>query len=612
MRETNFIDQNKKKWQEFETMLHVKDKDPDKLSELFVQITDDLSYAKTFYPNRSVRFYLNNLAQQVFYNIYKGKKNGLKNFKQFWVHDLPKVVFESRKELTLAFIIFIISFSIGVFSNIQDPDFPKYILGNSYVEMTKENIKSGDPMAVYKSMNQFNMFLEISLNNILVAFRTFVFGVFFAVGTIVILLYNGVMVGTFQYFFIERGLFWESFLTIWLHGTLEISSIIIAGGAGLKLGSGLVFPGTYSRLQAFKLSAKKGLMIMMGITPIFVMAAIIESFVTRYTDVPAVLKASLIIASLFFIVGYFIFIPLFKARRGHFTKTDEEKLPASQEVKIDITVIKTNGEIFPGIFIIYKKYLTKLLPSVLIGSILYGITVAYMIDDSLPKFLNSKDWFFIRHLFYYDQPNGMFLAFINTIFISVNSIIAFRYISLETGSPKQSFLKYFFFNCLFALTISALIQLVIWTEPGLLFIFLPLALPILLMNYFIKIQENKGLGNSISRTFGLLSTGYGRMIGLFFILSICSFIYFFLIESPITYLYFELLNWNINLNEEERRFLYIIFSCMVSFIALQMILPMFYIGFSLSYFSIREMKEAVKLKERIMNFGAKAKNVYSK
>ena len=71
MRETHFIKQNKDKWKEFERILEFKEKDPDKLNDLFVQITDDLSYSRTYYPNRSVRVYLNNLAQQIFYSIYK-------------------------------------------------------------------------------------------------------------------------------------------------------------------------------------------------------------------------------------------------------------------------------------------------------------------------------------------------------------------------------------------------------------------------------------------------------------------------------------------------------------------------------------------------------------
>ena len=71
MRETKFIDENKEKWQAFESALNNKNKNPEQLNEIFVQITDDLSHSRTFYPNRSVRVYLNGLAQRIFFLIYK-------------------------------------------------------------------------------------------------------------------------------------------------------------------------------------------------------------------------------------------------------------------------------------------------------------------------------------------------------------------------------------------------------------------------------------------------------------------------------------------------------------------------------------------------------------
>ena len=74
MKETKFIEQNKEKWSEFETLLQNKSKDPDRLSDLYVQLTDDLSYSKTYYKNRLVRAYLNNISQKVYLSIYKTKK----------------------------------------------------------------------------------------------------------------------------------------------------------------------------------------------------------------------------------------------------------------------------------------------------------------------------------------------------------------------------------------------------------------------------------------------------------------------------------------------------------------------------------------------------------
>ena len=175
MRETGFIKQNKEKWKEFEKTLEYKDKDPDKLNNLFIQITDDLSYSRTFYPNRSVRVYLNNLAQQIFHSIYKNKKTQWNRLIYFWTDELPHLVYTAKKEFQLSLFIFLLSFAIGALSSAMDPDFPRVILGDNYVDMTIENIETGDPMAVYKQRGEFGMSLGITANNLYVAFFTFVF-----------------------------------------------------------------------------------------------------------------------------------------------------------------------------------------------------------------------------------------------------------------------------------------------------------------------------------------------------------------------------------------------------------------------------------------------------
>jgi uncharacterized membrane protein SpoIIM required for sporulation len=361
MKETRFIAQNKEKWQESENLLGNSFKDPEKLSNLFTQVVDDLSYSRTYYPNRSVRVYLNKIAREYFSIIYSHKKEKKNAFKRFWLDELPQIVIYCKRPLLISLCIFLFAAAIGVFSAIKDPQFTSTILGDSYVSMTKANIEKGDPMAVYKKGHQVDMFLGITLNNLMVAFRTYVFGIFLSIGTVAILLYNGIMVGCFQFFFIERGLFAESALTIWLHGTLEISSIILAGGAGLTLGSGLIFPGTYSRLQSFQISAIRSLKLMLGISPIFVLAGIIESFLTRYTEAPDLLRLFFIILSAALILGYFVVYPWLKSRQGFEHPLVEVKLPAGIDEPIDYNRIKNSAEVVKDAFAFYKKYANKLL-----------------------------------------------------------------------------------------------------------------------------------------------------------------------------------------------------------------------------------------------------------
>ncbi len=238
MRETRFIAQNKEKWNEFELLLSKQTIHPDDLQKMYVQVTDDLSFARTFYPNRSIRVYLNYLSQRIFSHLYKTKKSPVNQFINFWRYDLPQLVWESRWEFGLAVLVFSVAVAIGVISTMIDADFPRQILGDAYVEETLQNISKGDPAAIYKSGSAFGSTLGITANNIFVSLLVFVSGIIAGIGSIFLLLQNGIMLGSFQYFFISRGVGVNASLAIWLHGTFEISAIVIAGAAGLTMGKG--------------------------------------------------------------------------------------------------------------------------------------------------------------------------------------------------------------------------------------------------------------------------------------------------------------------------------------------------------------------------------------
>ena len=232
----------------------------------------------------------------------------------------------------------------------HDPGFARFILGDDYIKMTEENIQSGDPMKVYKDSGEFNMFFSIALNNLWVSFLTMAFGLFFGFGTAYFILYNGIMIGAFQYFFIERGLFAESFLTIWVHGALEVSAIVIAGAAGMTLGRGLLFPGTLTRMQSFRLNGLHAIQIYLGITPIIILAAINESFLTRYTETPDWVRLTLISVEFIFMYMYFVHIPRRRAKSGVALKNPYDEIPYIQEPEISFNRIKTNGQIFSDSF----------------------------------------------------------------------------------------------------------------------------------------------------------------------------------------------------------------------------------------------------------------------
>ncbi len=321
MRESAFAKANISKWEEFERLIaSKKKKDPDQLAELFIHLTDDLAYAKTHYPKSDITHYLNNLSTKVHSSIYRNKKQTQNRFTRFWKYELPEIFYIHRKQFAYAFVVFFLSCLIGAFSAANDDTFVRLIMGDGYVDMTLNNIERGNPMGVYGKMAQVDMFFAITFNNVRVSFMAFALGILLSIGTVFALFQNGVMLGSFQYFFYAKGLLLTSVLSIWIHGTIEIISIIIAGGAGMIMGNSLLFPGTYPRMLSLQKGALTGAKVILGLVPLFIIAGFLESFVTRLTHWPDFVKAAIILGSLAFMIYYIIIYPRRLYNNGTFSE----------------------------------------------------------------------------------------------------------------------------------------------------------------------------------------------------------------------------------------------------------------------------------------------------
>lgn len=323
-----FIKKNAEKWKTYQ---QEETTDPDEASERFITLMDDLAYAKTFYPKSKATKWINGLASSVYQNIYKNKKEKYSRIFTFWKFELPLIIRRHHRTFLFTTILFCCFVSIGVFSSIHNPDFVRGILGDEYVRMTEDNIAKGDPFGVYKDDNKFNMFVRIGFNNIKVAFYTFVSGFSLGLFTIKLLWDNGLMLGTFQHMFFANGVGIRSILVIWIHGTIEIASIVIAGASGFILATGILFPGSYTRLESFKRHAKDAAKILICLIPFFIIAAFLESHVTQLMSdtfdrkpdgMPAWVSILILSASVILIVWYFIIWPIMLTRRGYFIKKD--------------------------------------------------------------------------------------------------------------------------------------------------------------------------------------------------------------------------------------------------------------------------------------------------
>ena len=325
MREALFIKKNAQKWQEYE---HFQTDDPDEMANRFTTLVDDLAYAKTFYPHSKVTKLINGHAVSIYQSIYQNKKEKYSRLVSFWKTELPLVIRRNHKTFLFTFIVFAISFVMGVISSMRDYDFVKGVMGEEYVVMTEENIANGDPFGVYKNTSEggyFSSFIYLFYHNVRIDFWMFISGLFFGVITLQLLFSNSVMLGCFQYMFFAKGLGMKSVLVIWIHGTLEISAMIISATAGFIIAKGILFPGSYHRLTSFKRGLKDAMKIMIIFVPMTLCAAFLESYVTHLMSesfdkdgkggMPVWGSISILAASFGFIAWYFVIYPILVERK---------------------------------------------------------------------------------------------------------------------------------------------------------------------------------------------------------------------------------------------------------------------------------------------------------
>ena len=284
--------------------------DPDEMAADFTQLVDDLAYAKTFYPSGKVTGFINAQASKIYLDIYKNRKEESNRLITFWKYDLPLTIRKHHRVVLFAFIFFLVFFIIGYFTSAKDEGVARGIFGDNYVDQTQENIAKGNPFGIYEHGNAFLSWISLMIHNIRVSLLMFVSGIFCGIPSLYLSIQNAVMLGIFDQFFAARGFGLDFWLVVFVHGTLEITAIILASAAGLVLGKSFLFPGTIKRMAAFKQGAKDGVKIMIGLMPVFALAAFFEGFITRlYNDI-SILTTIIFILSVLFVIWYFIVYPI--------------------------------------------------------------------------------------------------------------------------------------------------------------------------------------------------------------------------------------------------------------------------------------------------------------
>ena len=558
MLEHQFIKQKQQSWTALEEQIfNKKSESPERLAESFVEVTEDLSFSRTYYPYRLVRVYLNNMARSFFGSVYKNKKLSFKGIMDFWKTELPMIIYSCRSSFLTAFIVFMLAAAIGVFSTYQDPTFANHMLGEEYMDMTRKNIESGNPMAVYKKPNdELPMFVQITINNVKVAFLAFVSGIVMGVGSILVLLYNGIMLGCFQFFFIQQNLARESILAIWMHGTLEISSIVISGAAGIEMGKGLIFPGTYTRLQSLRLSSIKGLKILLSTVPLFIVAGFIEGFLTRQTDIGDLIRVLFILICAAFVIGYYMLYPGYVVHNPLLDHSIlDEEIEAAHPEKSNFYGLYNTAELFTDSLSRVTKSLKGISTILILSTLAISVCV---LDAHIGQMVNHENSVFLGLFFGVYKLAG---ALINLFQNNIIYVLSFSFIQLLLfcrvhihDNPRESLLHVFskeYKQVAQTLLLLIFHNLLLLPEPRIFYYTYLLLLPLVYMSIVILFYEKANFGYAFKNAWNNCVSGFRQLAYVYFLIGISIYIILALLNAPLIRFAEEFISMNL---EEEAPF----------------------------------------------------------
>lgn len=626
MKESQFIKENARTWAPIEKSLRTlkrgrstSDSNTD-IGEEYMRLTDDLSYAQTFYSKRSVRVYLNSLVSDVYRVVFRYSESDEDNsVKRFWTKDIPSILYHGRKAFLLSFIIFCVAMLIGAFSLSQDASFANDILSEGYVNMTEKNIQDGDPMAVYKSASSWSMFKRIAMNNLKVMTFAFLLGIFFGLGTIGALVSNGVMLGVFQYFFYQKGLLWVSFLTIWQHGTVEISCIIIGGGAGLMLGSGYLFPGNYSRLLSLRLQFYRGMKVALAIMPFIIFAAFVESYITRHDDMNQWIRLTFILANAAIIFGYFIYMPYrYGKRHGRLERGPDEEA-ASISYKLKETGILNIGEVIQNAVIKTQRYFSSFAPAL--------FTLISIITAGL--FLQSE-WL-VSHIDWSDSGASGLVAFdfANAAAVGLTNFLQLQSLSDINASP--------IYYGLFLSIPLAVIQILVVARfndlppkqlvkkgmshfilltiilagyslaPAFLILQYVLFLPVAGIAFQVSVKDNITYFNAFFKSFKLFFSNFSMSIVWVGALALGSLLLAVLVQGSLLGVLIYFLNTFISIDNVGDPTITSAIRFFISFVTVAVLFALAQIGYSLIANTVLESRRADQLRSEISNIQPRKK-----
>ena len=247
-----------------------------------------LAYCKTHFPNSDAVRELNRIVGAAQNNFY-AKTGAGTQVVGYFLYTFPQALRDSWKFWGLATAFFFAGLVFAAFYVSADlhrlSDVVPAFIADGFSPYEAPDFGDGSVDVDYTLFTAV-----IMTNNIIVAINAFALGIFAGLGTIYIMLMNGLMLGgLFGYLHTVGGDMLVAYALVLPHGVLELFAIFICGGCGLMLGKGLLIPGDYTRRHSITLYAKKAAVLMPGVVTMLVIAAIIEGFFTPLA-IPAEFK----------------------------------------------------------------------------------------------------------------------------------------------------------------------------------------------------------------------------------------------------------------------------------------------------------------------------------
>jgi uncharacterized membrane protein SpoIIM required for sporulation len=270
----------------------------DELVGLYQRTSSHLSHARTAYRDPALTMRLNTLVSDAAGVIYRGRSRPASAVADFFLWRFPAAVYQSgRFILVSALLLLVPAVAIGVwFANSDDA------LDAAAPEAVRQAYIEEDFESYYSSDSAANFATQVTVNNIQVAFFAFAGGILLCLPTAGMLIYNGANIGSAGGLFASVGESDRFFGLILPHGLLELTAVVIAGAAGLRLGWAVVAPGDRSRSAAVGSEARRAVLIALGLVVAFMVAGFIEGFVTG-RGVPTWLRVTIgVLAELAFVI----------------------------------------------------------------------------------------------------------------------------------------------------------------------------------------------------------------------------------------------------------------------------------------------------------------------